>query len=163
MLLGYAGWRGAEYLVEEGRPARLLERAVAIAPSTPASTLTAVFLFRPDECPSLMGVVELLHALETREIRVVGALMVEEYRMPEWKLLVEAAQIRFPVYQLDPAKARAAISSLGYAGGAMLVVFDGDGRIVLATDALERPDFKDYLESIARRLSARQDRARIRA
>lgn len=163
LLLGYAGWQGAEYLVREGRPARLLERAVATAPDTPKSGLTAVFLFRPEECPGLMNVVDLLHDMELEGVRVVGALMVEEYRLPDWHLLVAAQRIRFPVFRLDPAKARASVASLGYGGGALLVVFDGEGKIVLATDTLDRPDFRTYLESLARRLSARQDRARFRA
>lgn len=162
-LLGVAGWRGVEHLVLEGRPRRLLERAVEAAPASPSSGMTALILFRPDECPDLMRTMDQLNAIAPEDYRVVGALTVEEHRMPDWRMLVEAQQIRFPVYRLDPRKALAATGSLGYTGGPLLLVFDRDGRVLFATDALEQRRLKDFLDQLAQRFSPRRDNRRQRA
>lgn len=158
LLLGYAGWRGAEHLLQQGRPARLLEQAKEAAPARPVSGLTALLLFGPAECPRLMNVVDLLNDLTGRGVRIVGVLTVEEYRMPDWHLLVKAERIQFPVYRLDPAKARAATASLGYAGSPLLLVFDGDGRVLLATDALTQRGLKAFLDDFTTRFTAVQNR-----
>lgn len=161
LLLGYAGWRGTEFLLQEGRPGRLLERAAEVAPGDPPTGLTAVLLFGPDECPSLAAVLDHL-GQASGDMRVVGALMVEEYRMPDWKLLIKAQRITFPVYRLDPARARASTHALGYRGGPVLLVFDRAGRLVLATDDLEYRGFRSFLDSFTQRFAQRLDPPRTR-
>lgn len=162
LLLGFGGWRGVEHLLRQATPARLLERAVSEAPAPPASGLTAVLVFGPAECPQVMGVVELLNDLAGEEVRVVGALTVEEYRLRDWHLLVEAQRIAFPVFRLDPGSARASTASLGYNGGPLLLVFDRDGRILLATDALVQRGLRQFLEDFRHRF-ATPDHRRTRA
>jgi hypothetical protein len=163
LLLGTAGWRGVEYLLREGRPRRLLERAISAAPAEPRTGLTGVILFRPNECPELMRTMDQLNAIDSDEIRIVGGLTVEEHRMPDWHVLVEAQQIRFPVYRLDPRKALASTASLGYTGGPLLLVFDRDGRVLLATDVLRQQNLKEFLDQLAQRFSPQRDHRRQRA
>jgi hypothetical protein len=162
-LLGVAGWHGVHHLLHEGRPARLLERAIDAAPADPSTGVTLVFLFRPSECPNVMSVLDLLNNLPAARFRVVGGLIVEQYRMPDWRTLVEAAQIRFPVYRLDPGKARASTGALGYASAPLLLLFDREGRVLLATDALETTGLRDVIDGLVRRLPAVPDHSRLRA
>jgi hypothetical protein len=135
-VLGVGGWQGVHYLLRQSEPVRLLEWARAKAPAEARSGVTVVFLFRPEECPKLMSVIELLNEVRPERARVVGALMVDAYRFPEWRALIAAEQIRFPVDRIDPGPARGALRPLGYAGGPLLLVFDAQGRVILATDAL---------------------------
>jgi hypothetical protein len=101
----------------------------------------------------MMGIVDLLNAMAGRNVRVVGALTVEEYRMPDWRAVVGAQRIQFPVFRLDPAKARASLSSLGYPGGPLLVVFDRDGRVLMATDALGQRGLGPFLDAVVQRFT----------
>jgi hypothetical protein len=163
LLVGAAGWRGTDFLVREGRPARLLERAESIAPASPKSGLTAILLFRPDECPQLMRIVAQLNDLDTLGVRIVGGLMVESHRMPDWQLLVTAQGIRFPVFQLDPPRGRSAIASLGYAGAPLLIVFDRYRRVLLATDALnDQRNLQPFFGQLIQRFVEKPDNRRVR-
>jgi hypothetical protein len=147
-VLGAGGWQGVHYLLRQSEPARLLEWARKTAPIEAPTGATIVFLFRPEECPKLMSVIELLNEVRPERARVVGALMVDGYRFPDWRALIAAEQIRFPVDRIDPGPARGALRPLGYAGGPLLLVFDRHGRVVLATDALAHRQLEQLLNQV---------------
>lgn len=153
-LIGVAGWRGVARLVRQGQPQRLLELAADAAPGNAGTGVTIVFLFRPNECPKLMSVIELLNRIPPSRARVVGALTVEEYRFPGWRELIDAEEIHFPVIRLDPGQVRSAVGHLGYGRGPLLMLFDRDGRVVHITAGLEQRDLADLLDRIIGHVAA---------
>jgi hypothetical protein len=148
--LAIGGWRAGQIAGRNLRPAVLLDLATEAAPVAAASGLTFVFLFRPDECPRLMAVLDLLNEIAPADGRVVGGLTVEAYRFPAWRELVRAEAIEFPVMRLHPLRVRAALAPLGYDGGPLLLVFDGAGRVLHVTDALDRRNLSALLAEVIR-------------
>lgn len=150
MALATGGWRAGQVAGRSLRPAILLDLASAAAPVAAESGLTFVFLFRPNECPKLMAVLDLLNGIAPADGRVVGGLTVESYRFPAWRELVRAEAIQFPVIRLHPLRVRAALSALGYGNGPLLLVFDRAGRVVHVTDALDRQNLPGLLAEVIR-------------
>lgn len=130
------------------RPAALLALTTAEGLDARAPGVTVLFLFRPNECPKLMSVLDLLNRIDPAEARIVGALTVEEYRFPAWRELLRAQEIRFPVVRLNPLRVRAALTAVGYTGGPLVLVFDASGRLVHATDQLTDRGFPALLAQV---------------
>ncbi len=150
--IGFAvgGWRAGRAAAPFLRPAGILQFLPTPVPAPGATDLTFVFLFRPAECPRLMSIIETLNDIAASEGRVVGALTVEEYRFPAWRDLARAEGIRFPVTRLHPLLARLALHPLGYGDGPLLVVLDGTGRVVHASNALAQRELPALLAQLIR-------------
>jgi hypothetical protein len=95
---------------------------------------TVVLLFRPKECPSRMELVERLNRLKSTGITVQGLLLSDTLDFLNWRDLIIANRISFPVRPISPTRANAALAHLEGLPSPVLVVFDPERRLRVATD-----------------------------
>jgi hypothetical protein len=125
VLLAWLGWTAARQL-----RATTLERLL-LPDTAAAGTWTVALIFRPKECPSRMELVDQLNRMTGPGIGVTGLLVVTPGEFDDWRELVRAQRIRFPVSVTSPEAARSALGTLPTPA---LVVFDGQRRLRLLTD-----------------------------
>ncbi len=128
-LIALLGWAGGRQLT-----ATSLERLV-LGKGKPAAEWTVAVLFRVKECPSRMALIDELNDLTRSRIRVQGLLVVDQAEFRNWRDLVRAYGITFPVRPVTP---RQAGTALGSATTPALVVYDPAGRLRLLTDLTDQ-------------------------
>jgi hypothetical protein len=95
---------------------------------------TAALLFRPNECPSRMELVDRLNRLKTAGVTVQGLMIIDTLAFAGWRDLIIANRISFPVRPISPARASSALARLEGLPGPVFVVFDQERRLRVATD-----------------------------
>lgn len=147
ILLAWVGWTA----VRQFR-ATTLDQLV-LADEAPRGTWTVTLVFRPKECPSRMELVDRFNQMNGSRIRISGVLVVTPGEFDDWRELVRAQRILFPVSTASP---EAAHSALGTMPTPALVVFDGNRRLRLLTD-LTNPDLTSDLLSALAAASSREN------
>ncbi|HXG43606.1 MAG TPA: hypothetical protein VNJ71_02495 [Gemmatimonadales bacterium] len=128
-----AGTLGAAALRSPAPPARLVGEALAEADPSDERTFAVLFVFRPDECPGDFRVIRRLEAVAARgAVRVVGVLVTDPRRFRDWRELVRANRITFPVVRRSPRYGWELAASLGIRRSPFLVVTGRGGSVVVA-------------------------------
>jgi len=136
-------------------PAAPLERLVfpsassTLAPSEARWSVT--FLFHTGECPGLMRLVDRLNLLPDLGVEVRGLLVVDSAAFPQWRELVVANGIRFPVRPVSPARAARVLRPMGYERSPVVAVFDENRKLRMATDLAGEQSLGPLLEAIGLR------------
>ena len=136
IVLALLGWTAVRQLRATSLEDLVLDRAASRA------TWTVALVFRPKECPSRMELVERLNRLGGPHVRVQGILVVRPGEFTDWRDLIAANRITFPVRTASPT---AALNALGRTPTPALVVYDGEGRLRLLTDLASSPLVSDIL------------------
>lgn len=95
---------------------------------------TVALLFTPKECPTRMDLVERLNRLKSSGITVQGLLLSDTLDFANWRDLIIANRISFPVRAVSPSRANEALRALDGLPSPVLIVFDRERRLRVATD-----------------------------
>jgi len=124
---------------------------LAVLHAEAPSGWTVVLLFHPEECPSRMVTVDRLNRLNRRHLEIRGIMVVDTAAFTNWRDVVVANQVRFPVRPISPAHAARARHALGDITTPAVLVFDDSGRLRLATDLGD----DEWLDAFLRDLETR--------
>lgn len=126
--LALLGW-----LASERFRAVSLEQ-LALSTDIPDDRWKVVLLFTPEECPSRMKLVDQLNRLKSPAVRVEGILVADTLEFANWRDLIIANRISFPVRAIASDRVNRARSRLGMLPTPLLLVFDPQRRLRVATD-----------------------------
>lgn len=126
--LALVGWRAAGYF----RASSLEQLVFGDRPRS--GQWTVAILFRPDECPSRMELVDRLNRLKASGISVQGLMIIDTMAFPGWRDLIIANRISFPVRPITPTRAQSVLAGLEGLPSPIFVVFDPERRLRAATD-----------------------------
>ena len=118
-----------------------IDNALALRELAQDSTMRAVeptqlVFMRPRDCPEALNVVD--SVIGPADRRIVGVIVVDRRNMPTWRDLAAANRIPFPVIDMPPSRARAALSRIGSAKTPVVVRWDSSSRRLFAIDHLQR-------------------------
>lgn len=102
-----------------------------------------VFIFRPDECPASMNVIDQWNRLQSLGVvRVRGLMIADRASMPQPAAVLAAQNIHFPTQIIDEPHALRILESIGYSNSPVSIVIDSLSRLratLPAYDGLSSP------------------------
>jgi hypothetical protein len=116
----------------------------------PAQRWTVGLIFHPKECPARMDLVERLNRMARSGVDVRGVLVVDRRRFENWQDLVRANRLAFPVHPERPGTVALALRGFEGLPTPILVVYDPQQQLRLATDLTTGPALDQLLAEVAR-------------
>lgn len=141
--LALLGW----LVVERFRAVSLQELILPAGQS--GDRWTVALLFTPEECPSRMKLVDQLNQLKVASVRVQGLLITDTMDFTNWRDLIIANRISFPVRPVSQQQAHTARAALAGLPTPLLLVFDAEGRLRIATDISAEAAIEELPSQIA--------------
>jgi hypothetical protein len=116
--------------------ARLLRETGDLPPE--ADRPVVVLVFRPTDCPSRLDGIDRLNWLHRLgRLRVVGLFAVDTSEYDDWRAVVRANRIEFPVRVVPDRRAARASRQLGYLRTPVYLAVDRRGRLAAAGDVAD--------------------------